>query len=89
MLLFEGAMSADSLRKLCGMVQESTGGRCAVFAGEEEVWQYAVSQPDGDLRGFVKELNAALRGRGGGKPGFVQGSVQASEAEIRGFFGKN
>ena len=88
-LLFEGAMSADSLRKLCGMVQESAGGRCAVFAGEEEVWQYAVSQPDGDLRGFVKELNAALRGRGGGKPGFVQGSVQASEAEIRGFFGKN
>ena len=85
-LLFEGAMSADSLRKLCGMVQESAGGRCAVFAGEEEVWQYAVSQPDGDLRGFVKELNAALRGRGGGKPGFVQGSVQADREAIERFF---
>ncbi|MDE7010863.1 MAG: alanyl-tRNA editing protein [Oscillospiraceae bacterium] len=88
-LLLEAGMSADSLRKLCGMVQESAGGRCAVFAGEGEVWQYAVSQPDGDLRGFVKELNAALRGRGGGKPGFVQGSVQAPEAEIREFFGQN
>ena len=85
-LLLEAGMSADSLRKLCGMVQESAGGRCAVFAGEGEVWQYAVSQPDGDLRGFVKELNAALRGRGGGKPGFVQGSVQADREAIERFF---
>ena len=85
-LLLEAGMSADSLRKLCGMVQESAGGRCAVFAGEGEVWQYAVSQPDGDLRGFVKELNAALRGRGGGKPGFVQGSVQADREAIERLF---
>ena len=40
------------------------------------------------LRQFTKEMNAALSGRGGGKPFFVQGSVKADENEIRAFFGK-
>ena len=37
---------------------------------------------------YTKEMNAALNGRGGGKPFFVQGSVQATEDEIRNFFEK-
>lgn len=85
-LLVEGPMSGESLRKLCALVKEKCGGRCAVFAGESESYQYAVALDGGDLRAFVKELNETLNGRGGGKPGFVQGSVQAGEAEIRNFF---
>ena len=34
-------------------------------------------------------MNVALNGRGGGKPFFVQGSVAASEDEIRKFFSEN
>ena len=85
-LLFQGGMAADSLRKLCGTVQEKCGGRCAVFAGEDGAYQYAIGQPGGDLRSFAKELNAALNGRGGGKPEFIQGSVRASRQEIQDFF---
>jgi len=85
-LLIQNAMTGESLRKLCGAVQEKCGGRCAVFAGGESAYQYAVSQPGGDLRSFVKDLNAALHGRGGGKPEFVQGSVQADRQEIEDFF---
>ena len=85
-LLIQGAMAADSLRKLCGTVQEKCGGRCAVFAGEDGAYQYAVSHPGEDLRSFAKELNTALQGRGGGKPEFIQGSVQAGKREIRDFF---
>ena len=85
-LLIEGPMSGESLRKLCGKVQESAGGRCAVFAGSGDSWQYAVSQPEGDLRELAKRLNAALDGRGGGKPGFIQGSVQCGEDRIKTFF---
>lgn len=85
-LLIEGTMSADSMRKLCGMVKEKCGGRCAVFAGADGTYQYAIAQDGGDLRGLAKELNAALNGRGGGKPEFVQGSVKAGEDEIREFF---
>lgn len=83
-LLLESAMSAESIRRLCGAVQESAGGRCAVFAGEDGTYQYAVSQPGGDLRALAKEINTALNGRGGGKPEFIQGSVQAAAADIRG-----
>ena len=86
-LLVEGPMSSESVRKLCAAVQETCGGRCAVFAGADgQGYQYALGQPGGDLRSLVKELNAALSGRGGGKPAFAQGSVQATEAEIRAFF---
>lgn len=85
-LLVEGPMSGESLRKLCGLVREKCGGRCAVFAGADGTYQYAVGQDGGDLRGLAKELNGKLNGRGGGKPEFVQGSVQAGEAEIRNFF---
>jgi len=85
-LLFEGDMSADSVRKLCTAVLEKCGGRCAVFAGTDGSYKYALGEEGGDLRALVKELNAALKGRGGGKPNFAQGSAECTEAEIRSFF---
>lgn len=86
-LLFEQGLSPDSLRRLCDKVLHTCGGRCACFSGgEDQGYKYAIGQKSGDLRELVKELNAALNGRGGGKPNFVQGSVQARKAEIEGFF---
>ena len=86
-LLLEGDMSSESVRKLCAAVMDTCGGRCAVFAGSDgQGYKYALGQTGGDLRSLVKDLNAALSGRGGGKPFFAQGSVQASEAAIREFF---
>ena len=85
-LLFEDEMSGDSLRKLCDAVTKTCGGRCAVFAGADGAYKYAIGHADGDLRELTKTLNAALSGRGGGKPNFVQGSVSASRDEIEAFF---
>lgn len=85
-LLFEDDMSPDSVRKLCDAVAQVCLGRCAVFAGAEETWKYAIGQVDGDLRELTKKMNAALSGRGGGKPNFVQGSVSATKEEIERFF---
>ena len=88
-LLFEEGLGPDSLRKLCAEGLEVCGGRCAVFSGSDrDGYAYAVGQKDGDLRGFVKDLNAALNGRGGGKPGFAQGRVAARRAEIEEYFAK-
>ena len=87
-LLLEGPMSADSVRRLCDAVLDKCGGRCAVFAGEDGNFKYAVGLREGDVRPLVKELNTALNGRGGGKPNFAQGSVAASEADIKVFFEK-
>ena len=52
----------------------------------ENGYRYIIGEKDGDLREFVKEMNRKLQGRGGGKPFFVQGSVQASRKEIETFF---
>ncbi len=88
-LLFEPDLSSDSVRKLTIAVMERCGGRCAVFSGSDESnYKYALGQEGGDLRAFVKELNRALKGRGGGKPSFVQGSVTATREEITRFFEK-
>ena len=86
-VLFEAGLSSDSLRRLCDAVLHTCGGRCVCFSGEDGPgYKYAAGQAGGDLRNFVKELNQALDGRGGGKPGFVQGSVQAVRRDIEAFF---
>ena len=86
-LLFEDGLSPDGLRRLCGAVLHTCGGRCSCFSGDDSSgYKYAAGQLNGDLRGLVKELNQSLNGRGGGKPDFVQGGVQAKREEIEAFF---
>ena len=86
-LLFENGLSPDGLRRLADAVLNTCGGRCACFSGQDgQGYQYAIGQRDGNLRSFVKELNQALQGRGGGKPDFVQGAVQADQSAIQAFF---
>ncbi len=86
LLLFEEHLRPDSLRRLTDALMQTCGGRCAVFSRTPEGFQYAIGQKGGDLRPFTKALNAALNGRGGGKPEFVQGSVKAAKSEIEAFF---
>lgn len=86
-LLFEEPMTPDALRRLCEAVSARCGGRCAVFAGDDEAgWKYALYLPAEDLRAFTGAMNAALRGRGGGRDGFAQGSAAATRAEIEAYF---
>lgn len=86
-LLFEDGLTPDALRRLGDAVMTRCGGRCAVFSGSDaEGYKYCVAEDGGDLRQLTKEMNAALHGRGGGKPFFVQGSVSASRREIEIFF---
>lgn len=86
LLLFQDGLSADGVRKLALAVMENCGGICAVFSGEGDSYKYALGRKDGEVRAAVQALNTALRGRGGGKNGFAQGSVQASREEIEAYF---
>ena len=43
----------------------------------------ATTQADRDLRPICKAINQQFSGKGGGKPGLVQGSVQASAQELQ------
>ena len=86
-LILKRGLQAESVRRLADAVAGTCGGRCAVFSENDDgTWKYAIGEAGGDLRQFVKAMNQQLKGRGGGKPFFVQGSVTASEKEIRGFF---
>ena len=88
-LLFEEPMSPDALRRFADAVMTHCSGTIAIFAGSDaEGYKYALCRKDGDLRQLVKDLNAACCGRGGGKPFFAQGSVQASRAQIEAFLQK-
>ena len=83
-LVFEPDLSADGVRRLCTALQETAAGVCAVSSGtEEEGYHYAVARLAPET---VREMNAALSGRGGGKPGFAQGSLRARRAEIEAWF---
>ena len=86
-LLLQEAMQPDALRRLADAVTQVCGGCCMTFAGEDGDYKYAVGQKNGELRGLVRELNAALNGRGGGKPEFAQGSIKADRAQIEAFYG--
>ena len=86
-VVFEDGLTPDAVRRLCDEIMKNTSGRVAVFSGSDDAdYKYAVGQVGGDLRAFVKDMNAALSGRGGGKPFFAQGSVTAKREEIEKFF---
>ena len=86
-LLFQLAMEPDSVRRLADAAARQCGGLAAVFAGADGRWAYALIRTDGaDIAPLVKQLNAALRGRGGGRGGTAQGSCEASRQEIEAFF---
>ena len=58
-----------------------------MFSGSgEEGFGFCLAAKEGDLRPLCKEMTMALHGRGGGKPAFQQGRVQAKKEEIETFF---
>ena len=86
-VLFQSPMKGDSVRRLADTVAHRSGGLACVFAGENGQYAYAMVQADGqEISALVKDMNKALNGRGGGRNGFAQGSVQASRQEIEAFF---
>lgn len=88
-LHFEEGLSSQILRELAEAIGRVCGGRAAVFSGTDGNYGYCLAQPGSDLRTFGKEMNAALNGRGGGKPEFQQGSLKATRQEIEAFFSDN
>ena len=89
-LLFQPAMRPDSVRRLMDAVSKTCGGLAAVFSGEEGHYAYALGRADGqDISPLVKAMNTALHGRGGGRNGFAQGSVETERSAIESFFKEN
>ena len=85
-LLFRAPSRPDGVQRLADTVARQCGGLAAAFAGQDgDGYVYALVRADAENIN-VKQMNAALRGRGGGRNGFAQGTVQASRDEIEAFF---
>lgn len=88
-LHFEDGLDSTGVRELADKIAGSCVGMAAVFSGTDEAgYNFCLATREGDLRTFGKEMTQALNGRGGGKPGFIQGSVKANQETIEGFFEK-
>ena len=86
-LHFEAGLEPALVRDLADMIADQVTGMAAVFSGtDDEGYSFCLMTRNGDLRAFGKTMTQALGGRGGGKPIFQQGRVNATEAEIRSFF---
>lgn len=87
--LFETDLSPKAQRELmnglCGQGRRYAG----VFVGSEEnSWKYLIGSRGSDARIPGALLREKLQARGGGKADMVQGSLTASEAEIRQVLGE-
>ncbi len=90
-VLFESLLGEDAVRRLINGTLDVVGGvsLVAVFFAPNEsatAWRYVIGSRTQDLRPFAKELNAALNGRGGGRPEMIQGTVNADQDAIERFF---
>ncbi|MBP3371403.1 MAG: alanyl-tRNA editing protein [Clostridia bacterium] len=84
--VFASALDNEGMREFVNTVMPRCGGVCAIFAGENGNYRYVIGSENVPLRAFVKDMNAALNGRGGGKDSLVQGTVAANEEAIRAYF---
>ena len=77
----------DAMRELVNIGMERATGVCAAFSGSDsEGYRYIIGSKTMDLRASAKEINAALCGRGGGRPTMIQGSCSAKRTEIDAYF---
>lgn len=85
-LHFEPELDGTGVRTLADKIADGISGTAAVFSGSDGRFSYALVSRTVDLRQLCKDMNGALSGRGGGKPGFQQGSVAADQEAISAFF---
>ena len=86
-LVFEPDLSPAAIRELADAIAQVCGGTAGVFSGcDENGYNVCLCSRTDDLRQLGKDMNNALQGRGGGKPGFFQGSVKATKSQIQAFF---
>jgi hypothetical protein len=86
-LHIEDDLTGGQLRSLADKIADKCTGFAAVLSRQPDgSYGYCIASRALDLRPMGKALNGALNGRGGGKPGFQQGTLRAEEGQIREFF---
>lgn len=84
--VFEKDLDVSELRMLAGGVVEKTGRFCVAFSGDDERGYCFVIADPISFEETVASFRAAFSPKGGGKPPILQGTVDATESELRAFF---
>ena len=86
-LHFAQDITSGAVRELCERIANRCGGTAAVFSGADLTgYSVCLVNKTASVAELGKQMNAHLQGRGGGKPGFFQGSVNATREQIETFF---
>lgn len=82
-ILFERDIDAPVMRAVVNKLMEEHEGICGIFAGtDEEGYNFIIGSKNVDCREIATKLRNELNARGGGKAQMIQGSVQATRAQI-------
>ncbi len=80
--VFTDDLDSDGLRETVNAGKLLCSGIVGVFVQSDDGYKYCLGSNTVNLSAFAKQFNAALCGRGGGRPEMIQGSVKASKEEI-------
>ena len=83
---FQENLTPVGVRELAEQIADLCGGTAAVFCPTEDGHSVCLVNRNGSVKELGQAMNAALQGRGGGKPGYFQGSVKATGDQIREFW---
>ena len=88
---YSDADTADLFQQAYTILVEALSSANQPKEVTEAEWRQALAAaPGGDVRETCKALNAAYQGRGGGKPGFCQGSLaEGSFEQVKAFLLKS
>lgn len=83
---FEEDLQPGQVRELADAIAEKAETAIVLSGTDAAGYAICIISKTQDTRELGKAVNAALNGRGGGKPGAFQGSVKATREEIAAFF---
>ena len=83
---FEEGLQPGQVRELADAIAEKAETAVVLSGSDEAGYAICIISKTADTRELGKAVNQNLNGRGGGKPGAFQGSLQATKTQIEGFF---
>ena len=80
-------MEMDELRAFVNSALPKVSGMLVALIGKERDYKYIIASEKVNIAERIKDINANLCGRGGGKPNAVQGSFATELSKIKEYFG--
>ena len=84
--IFAEDCQVKDLQLMADKLHKTYGGIRAVFSGSGENYSFAICGEDRELQEIFAKFKARFTVRGGGRGGMVQGSVDATQENIKFFF---